>query len=108
MSTEALQMCNDITTCVYLHSWSRYNCICCSVNLMAAIGCLANIAKQRSMHVTTVLQSFEHLHGVCILNVVFICWHVQQISNQTFDLFLQSLQELKSRVCDLSESENDG
>lgn len=43
-----------------------------------------------------------------ILNVVFICWRVQQISNQTFDLFFQSLQELKSRVCDLSESENDG
>ncbi|XP_064403581.1 symplekin-like isoform X2 [Halichondria panicea] len=34
-----------------------------SVNLMTAVGCLANIAKQRSKYINTVLQSFEHLHA---------------------------------------------
>ncbi len=40
-----------------------------SVNLMTAIGCLANIAKQRSKYISTVLQSFEHLHGAYIVSI---------------------------------------
>ena len=34
-----------------------------SVNLMTIIVCLTNIAKQRPIHFTTVVQAFELLHG---------------------------------------------
>jgi len=34
-----------------------------SVNLMTVIVCLTNIAKQRPLHFSTVVQAFELLHG---------------------------------------------
>ena len=40
-----------------------YFCVCFSVNLMTCISSLTNIAKQRSNYTTTVLQTFELLHG---------------------------------------------
>jgi len=34
-----------------------------SVNLMACLGTLSNIARQRPIFMSTVVQSFESLHG---------------------------------------------
>lgn len=41
-----------------------------SVNLMTIVVCLTNIAKQRPIHFTTVVQAFELLHGELYLELI--------------------------------------
>jgi len=43
-----------------------------SVNLMTVIVCLTNVAKQRPLHFSTVVQAFELLHGECDLELSII------------------------------------
>ena len=43
------------------------NVICFSVNLMASMGTLTTVAKQRPQFMSTVVQAFETLHGMCIV-----------------------------------------
>ena len=38
----------------------------CSVNLMASLGSLSAIARQRPAFMSIVVQAFESLHGRCI------------------------------------------
>ncbi len=43
-----------------------------SVSLMTCIGCLSNIAKQRPSYISTVVQTFELLHGACMYMYVVL------------------------------------
>ena len=47
-----------------------------SVNLMTIIVCLTNIAKQRPIHFTTVVQAFELLHGEYHIEFTVIPYNV--------------------------------
>ena len=47
-----------------------------SINLTTALGSLANIARQRPMFMSEVIQAYETLHGRLVPSLPFVRWPV--------------------------------
>ena len=65
-----------------------------SVNLMASLGSLSAIARQRPAFMSIVVQAFESLHGKKLLFMSFVVFVLFHVTKRVYNYVLFTSQEV--------------